>query len=361
MTDIRFKRFNLEAYKPGKSSIKKLKKVIKLSANESALGVSPKVKRVISNKNLKFFRYPDGKSNELRNQISKNFKCDKNKIICGAGSDEVIQMLCQLFLKPKDEVIVPQFSFLMYRIYSKIVGANVIYAKEKNFKVSVTEIINKVTKKTKLVFLANPNNPTGTFLNKFELIELRKKLRKNILLVVDDAYSEYMINSDYKSGLNLFKNRQNVFILRTFSKIYGLSSLRIGWGYGPKKIIEGLNIIKPPFNVNEVAQKAAIESLKDKKFISRSIKHNIYYAAKLKNFLNNYNISSNDVSANFLLLDFTKCKFKAKHFYKKLKTKGIILRLTENGYNIKNRLRLTIGSRTDSLKFIRVVKSIFNK
>ncbi len=209
--------------------------------------------------------------------------------------------------------------------------------------------------------MANPNNPTGTYLSKFELIELRKKLRKNILLVVDDAYSEYMINSDYKSGLNLFKNRQNVFILRTFSKIYGLSSLRIGWGYGPKKIIEGLNIIKPPFNVNEVAQKAAIESLKDKKFISRSIKHNIYYAAKLKNFLNNYNISSNDVSANFLLLDFTKCKFKAKHFYKKLKTKGIILRLTENGYNIKNRLRLTIGSRTDSLKFIRVVKSIFNK
>ena len=143
-----------------------------------------------------------------------------------------------------------------------------VYAKEKNFKVSILEILKKVTKKTKIVFLANPNNPTGTYLSKFELIELRKKLRKNILLVVDDAYSEYMINSDYKSGLNLFKNRQNVFILRTFSKIYGLSSLRIGWGYGPKKIIEGLNIIKPPFNVNEFAQKAAIESLKDKKFLS---------------------------------------------------------------------------------------------
>ena len=361
MTDIRFKKFNLEAYKPGKSSIKKLKKVIKLSANESALGVSPKVKRVISNKNLKFFRYPDGKSNELRNQISKNFKCDKNKIICGAGSDEVIQMLCQLFLKPKDEVIVPQFSFLMYRIYSKIVGAKVIYAKEKNFKVSVTEIINKVTKKTKLVFLANPNNPTGTFLNKFELIELRKKLRKNILLVIDDAYCEYMINKNYQSGLNLFKNKKNVFILRTFSKIYGLSSLRVGWGYGTKKIVDGLNLIKPPFNVNEVAQKAAIESLKDKRFISRSIRHNIFYATKLKNFLNNYNIISNEVSANFLLLDFAKCKFKANYIYKKLKTKGIILRLTEDGYKIKNMLRLTIGSRPDCLKFISIVKSIFDK
>ena len=361
MTNLRFKKFNLKAYKPGKSSIKKLKKIIKLSANESALGVSPRVKKIISNKNLKLFRYPDGKSKELRNQISKSFKCKKEKIICGAGSDEVIQMLCQLFLKTKDEVIVPQFSFLMYRIYSKIVGANVIYAKEKNFKISLKEILKKVTKKTKLVFLANPNNPTGTFLNKFELIELRKKLRKNILLVIDDAYAEYMINRNYKSGLNLFKNSKNVFILRTFSKIYGLSSLRVGWGYGPKKIIDNLNIIKPPFNVNEVAQKAAIESLKDKKFISRSIKHNIFYASKLKNFLNNYHINSNEVSANFLLLDFTKCKFKADYFYKKLKTKGIILRLTDDGYKIKNKLRLTIGSRTDSLKFIRVVKNIFDK
>ena len=140
-----------------------------------------------------------------------------------------------------------------------------------------------------------------------------------------------------------------------------MSSLRVGWGYGSKKIIDALNIIKPPFNVNEVAQKAAIESLKDKNFISRSIKHNVIYATKLKNFLNKYDISSNNISANFLLLDFAKCKFKANYIYKKLKTKGIILRLTEDGYKIKNMLRLTIGSKTDCLKFIRAVESIFNK
>ena len=315
MTSLKFKKFNIEAYKPGKSRIKKLKKVIKLSANESALGMSPKVKRIITNKNLNFFRYPDGKSKKLRNQLAKKFNCNQDRIICGAGSDEVIQMLCQLFLKPKDEVIVPQFSFLMYRIYAKIVGANVIFAKEKKFKISISQIIKKVTKKTKIVFIANPNNPTGTYLNKYELIELRKKLRRNILLVVDDAYVEYMKNTDYRSGLDLFKNKQNVFILRTFSKIYGLSSLRIGWGYGSKKIIDALNIIKPPFNVNEVAQKAAVESLKDNKFISRSIRHNIFYATKLKNFLKRYDIGSNEISANFLLLDFTKCKFKAKYFY----------------------------------------------
>ena len=361
MTTIKFREIGIEAYKPGKSSIRKLKKVIKLSANESALGVSTRVKKVISKENLSFFRYPDGKSTELRNQISKKFHCDKEKIICGAGSDEVIQMICQLFLKSKDEVIVPQFSFLMYRIYAKIVGANVIFSKEKKFKVSVSEIIKKVTKKTKIVFLANPNNPTGTYLTKHELIELRKKLRKNILLVVDDAYAEYMKNRDYKSGLDLFRNKENVFILRTFSKIYGLSSLRIGWGYGSKRIIDGLNIIKPPFNVNEVAQKAAIESLKDSKFISRSIKHNIFYATKLKDFLNNYDISSNKVSANFLLLDFAKCKFKSKYFHEKLKKKGIILRSTEDGYKLKNKLRLTIGSKKENIKFMKVTESIFRK
>ena len=360
MTAINFKKFDIEAYKPGKSSIKKFKKVIKLSANESALGMSPKVRKVISSRKLNFSRYPDGKSKMLRRQISKKFRCDPNKIICGAGSDEVIQMLCQLFLNPKDEVIVPQFSFLMYRIYAKIVGAKVIFAKEKNFKISISEILEKVTKKTKIVFLANPNNPTGTYLTKHELIDLRKKLRKNILLVVDDAYAEYMKNVDYKSGLELFKDNQNVFILRTFSKIYGLSSLRVGWGYGSKKIINGLNVIKPPFNVNEVAQKAAIESLKDSKFLLRSIKHNFFYATKMKFFLNKYDISSNEVSANFLLLNFKKCKFKAKYFYEKLKLKGIILRSTENGYKIKNMLRLTIGSKKETLKFMKEVESIFS-
>ena len=136
MTVLRFKRFNIETYKPGKSTIKNFKKIIKLSANESALGVSSKAKNIISKKNLNFSRHPDGKSKELRKAISKKFKCNKEKIICGAGSDEVIQMLCQLFLKPSDEVIVPEFSFLMYRIYSKIASAKVIFSKEKKYKIS---------------------------------------------------------------------------------------------------------------------------------------------------------------------------------------------------------------------------------
>ena len=360
MVTPKFKKFKIEAYKPGKSKVRKLKKVIKLSANESALGISPMAKRLISNKKMILDKYPDGKSQVLRKAISKKYNCDFNKIICGAGSDEVIQMLCQLYLNPKDEVIVPEYSFLMYRIYAKIVGAKVLFAKEINFKVSTKEILKKITKKTKMVFIANPNNPTATYLTKKEILELRNKLNKNILLVVDDAYSEYMANKDYTSGLDLFRNRDNVFILRTFSKMFGLASLRVGWGYGSKKIIDTLNVIKPPFNVNGIGQLAAAESLKDKKFISKSIKHNLFYANKLKKFLKIYNISTNEISANFLFLNFDQSKTSAKYFYEKLKQKGIILRSTVDGYGIKNKLRLTIGSNEENLKFMNAVKRILN-
>ena len=360
MTVPKFKKFRIDAYKPGKSNISKIKNIIKLSANESALGVSSKVKKVLSNKSLILSKYPDSKSKILRKEISKKFNCDFNKIICGAGSDEIIQMICQLYLKPFDEVIVPQYSFLMYRIYSQIMRAKVVLSKEKNFKVSVTEIIKNVSKKTKIVFIANPNNPTGTYLTKFELIELRKKLRKNILLVMDDAYFEYMKNTDYKSSLDLFKNKDNVIIIRTFSKIYGLASLRVGWAYASKKIIDAMNLIKPPFNVNQLAQIAATEALKDRNFIDKSVKHNIVEAGKIKYILEQLDIFSNKVTANFLLLDFDRCKFSAKYILNKLQSKGIILRSTEDGYNIKNKLRLTIGSSKENTKFLKVIKSIFN-
>ena len=355
-----FKKFDIEAYKPGKSKVKRLKTVIKLSANESALGMSPKAKKIILNKKLNLDKYPDGKSQSLIKAISKAHKCKSDKIICGAGSDEVIQMICQLFLNPKDEVVVPEYSFLMYRIYSKIVGAKVVFAKENNFKVSVKEILKKTTKKTKIVFIANPNNPTGTYLTKKEVLDLRKKLNKKILLVIDDAYAEYMKNKDYLSGLDLFKSKDNVFVLRTFSKMFGLASLRVGWGYGSKKIVDALNIIKPPFNVNGIAQLAAIESLKDKTFINKSVKHNLFYSRKIKKFLETYNIYSNSVSANFLLLNFEKCRYSAKFLYEKLKNKGIILRSTEEGYHIKNKLRLTIGSKSENLAFMNAVKNILN-
>ena len=358
MTTPTFRKINLETYKPGRSLLKKNKRVIKLSANESALGISDRAKKILKNLNSNISKYPDGKFKELINDISKKYNCDENKVICGAGSDEIIQMLCQLFLNKRDEVIVPQYSFLMYRIYAKIVGAKVIFSKEKNFKISIKEILKKVSKKTKIVFLANPNNPTGTYISKKELLEMRKKLRQNILLVVDDAYFEYMLNKDYMSGIDLFKNKSNVFILRTFSKIYGLAALRVGWGYGDKKIIKELYKIKPPFNVNKIAQACAKESLKDKKFLQKSVNHNNFWCKRIKKELEKYNISTNDIGPNFFLLNFNKCKLSADKVEKKLEDYGIILREMKS-YGIKNCLRLTIGSKRENLFLLNKMKSIF--
>ena len=267
-------------------------------------------------------------------------------------------MLCQLILQKGDEVVVPQYSFLMYRIYAAIAGAKIKFSKEYNYKVSIEEIVKKTNKKTRIVFLANPNNPTGTYLNRSELNKLRKKLNKKILLVVDDAYFEYMKDKNYSSGLDIFKKTKNVFILRTFSKIYGLASLRVGWGYGDKKIIDGLYKIKPPFNVTEIAQLAAAESLKDKNFLKKSIDHNFYWANKIKYSLEKFNIKSNIVSGNFLLLNFNKCKMTASLIERKLMLKKILLRETRS-YGIKNCLRFTIGDSKQNKLFLNSLNSIF--
>ncbi len=356
MKQLKFRKIDIETYKPGKSRIGNIKNLIKLSANESALGFSSKIKKYSFN-NKKIDKYPDGKCKILRKQISKTYNCDFNKIICGSGSDEIIQMLCQLFLNKNDEVIVPEFSFLMYRIYSKIVGAKVVFAKEENFKVSVKNILSNTTNKTKMVFIANPNNPTGTYITIKEIKYLRKKLNNKILLVIDDAYFEYMKNKDYQNGLNLFKNSKNVFILRTFSKIYGLASMRVGWGYGPKNIINELFKIKPPFNVNKLAQLYATEALKDKQFIIKSIKHNLYWSKKLKKFFESKKIISNSPGPNFFLLNFDFCKLPANYVLKKLEKKGIILRDMKI-YNMKNKLRVSIGSSRENALFIKTLNKI---
>ena len=353
-----FRKINLEAYKPGRSISKRSQKAIKLSANESALGMSKRVQKVFKTFDSKISKYPDSKFKELTNIISKKYNCNQNQIICGSGSDEIIQMLCQLFLNKEDEVIVPEYSFLMYRIYAKVVGAKVIYSKENDFKVSVREILKKVTKKTKMVFLANPNNPTGTYITKKKLLELRKKLSNRILFVIDDAYFEYMRNKDYVPGLKIFKSKKNVFILRTFSKIYGLASLRIGWGYGDRKIISELYKIKPPFNVNKIAQVCAKEALKDKEFIKKSVKHNILWCKRIKKELEKYKISTNKIGPNFFLLNFNKCKYSARNVEKKLENSGVILREMKS-YGIKNCLRLTIGNKKENIFFLNKMKLIF--
>ena len=260
-------------YIAGLSSFKRKLVKIKLSANESALGPSPRAIKEYNKISKNFKRYPDTNGNSLKNVIAKKFKLDRNRIILGSGSDQIFELICRTYIKKGDEVIVPRYSFIIYRLYSKSNGAKIIYSKENNFKVSVKDILSKVTKKTKVVFLANPNNPTGTFINKIELKNLRKKLRNDILLVIDDAYFEYVQQRDYSSGLKLFSKYKNVLITRTFSKIYGLAGLRVGWGYASKEIISILNQIKPPFNINRPALFAASAAVKDSNWLKKEIKH----------------------------------------------------------------------------------------
>ena len=268
----KFKNIKTEMYIAGPSSFKKKIAKIKLSANESALGPSPKAVREYNKVSKNFKRYPDPDGVSLRKILGKKFKLDPNRIILGSGSDQIFEIICKAFINKNDEVIVPQYSFIIYRMYSKISGAKIIYAKEKKFRVSIDNILSCVTKKTKVVFLANPNNPTGTCIGKKDLIRLRRKLRSNILLVIDDAYFEYVNEKDYSSGLKLFSKSKNVVVTRTFSKIYGLAGLRVGWGYSSMRIINVLNQLKPPFNVSRPALFAASAAVADTTWLKKRSK-----------------------------------------------------------------------------------------
>ena len=351
------RNINVERYVGGLSKYKKVGNSIKLSANESALGPSPKAIKAFEKDKKKIFLYPESDSNSLRNVIAKKFNIKSNRIICGAGSDQIFDLVCKSFLKKGDEVIVTEFGFIMHKIYASIHGAKVLLAKEKKYKASVNEILKKVTYKTKIVFIANPNNPTGTYLTKNEMIALRKKLRNNILLVVDDAYFEFMNQNDFVSGLDLFKNKSNVLITRTFSKIYGLAGLRLGWGYSSKKIIDSMYRIKPPFNVNRAALAASLEAFKDNKWTKKAIKHNTMWAKKIFFVLKKNKVNTNKPTANFFLMNFNKTKINSNEVFNKLANKGLILRKMLQ-YKIPNSLRVTIGNKKANEDFIKSIESI---
>jgi histidinol-phosphate aminotransferase len=348
-----------EKYIPGMSLFKKKLAKIKLSANESALGPSPKAKKEYIKVSKSFARYPDSNGTFLRETLSYKFKIEKNRIILGSGSDQIFELICKSYLKKGDEVIVPKYSFIIYRIYSKMNGAKVIFSKENNFTASVSDIIKRVTRKTKIVFLANPNNPTGTYINKKDLLFLRKKLRSDILLVVDDAYFEYVKQKDYVPALKLFSNYKNVIVTRTFSKIYGLAGLRVGWGHGPKEIIDVLNKIKPPFNVNRAALFAASAAVKDNAWLKKEIKHVNNWNKKMFNEFKNMKIETNKSFSNFLLVHFNKVKIKSSKVFKLLAKAGILVRKMDV-YGIKNSLRITIGKSKENRKLILKMKKILN-
>jgi len=351
-------KFEVEKYIGGLSQFRKIDSPIKLSANESALGPSPKAIRMFENNKGKIFRYPESDSNSLREVLSDKFKIDSKRIICGSGSDQIFDLTCHLFLKRGDEVIVTEFGFIMHRIYAALHKAKVVLAKEKNFKASVEEILKKVTNKTKIVFIANPNNPTGTYLSKNEMLDLRKKLKSNILMVVDDAYFEFLNTNDFISGLDLFKDSANVLVTRTFSKIYGLAGLRLGWGYSSKEIIDAMYQIKPPFNVNRAALTTGVEAIKDSEWTKRAIEHNTSWSKRIFSVLKEYKIKTNKPTANFFLMNFGETKINSDEAFEKLASKRLILRKMIQ-YKIPNALRLTIGNEQANEHFIQSVGSVF--
>ena len=348
-----------EKYVAGLSLFKSRRSPIKLSANESALGPSPKAVKSYSSIGKGFVRYPDTDGTFFRKVLAKKFRLKRDRIILGSGSDQIFELVCKLFLSKGDEVIVPEYSFIIYRIYSRMFGAKVRYAKEENFKPSVQSILDQVSRKTKIVFLANPNNPTGTYLDKFEILKLRKKLRSDILLVIDDAYYEYINDPNYSSGIQLFSKSKNVLVTRTFSKIYGLAGLRIGWGYGSKEIIKKLYEIKPPFNVSRPALFAATQAVQDSKWLNKAINHNNFWAEKIYETLDEIGIATNKTSVNFFLLNFDFVNYSANQVFNKLANSGILVRQMDV-YNIKNSLRVTIGSSKENKKFISALRKIFN-
>jgi len=347
-------KFKAERYIGGLSKFKKIDNPIKLSANESALGPSPKAIEAFEKEKDKIFKYPESDSNFLREALSKKFNIIPDRIICGSGSDQIFDLTCHLFIEPGDEVIVTEFGFIMHRIYASLYKSEVKVAKEKNFKASVDEILKKVTNKTKIVFIANPNNPTGTYIAKNDMLNLRKKLRENILMVVDDAYFEFINSEDYASGLELFKNTANVLVTRTFSKIYGLAGLRLGWGYASKEIIDAMNQIKPPFNVNRAALAAGVEAIKDSEWIKKAIEHNTLWSKRIFSVLQECNIKTNKPAVNFFLMNFNETKVNSDEIFEKLTNERLILRKM-NQYKISDSLRLTIGNKEANEHFIKSI------
>ncbi len=338
----------IPVYIGGKSGIGTLEKTIKLSANENPYGPSKRAVEAFKKSQKSLGVYPDGNHTFLRSAISEVMGLDARRIICGAGSDELIHFLCQCYASSGDEIIHTEHGFSMYRISALTVGATPISVPEVDRRADIEAIIKACNERTKLIFLANPNNPTGTFVDTAELIELAERIPRQALLVLDGAYAEYIEKFD--GGIGLVDGRDNVFMIRTFSKIYGLGSLRVGWGYGPEYMIEALNRVKGPFNISSVGQNVAAAAILDTEYVDACRKKNRRLREQLASELKKINIQSDPSFANFLLLRFTSSNYSslAENFLNK---NGIIVREVRN-YGLNDSLRVTVGRSADCEKVI---------
>jgi len=345
----------IKAYKAGKSIAAPGKTAIKLSSNESPLGASPKAIAALAGLAKNLAVYPDPGSSALRKALGDIYGLDENKIMVGAGSDEILHLLAQAYLGEGDEAVISEFGFLMYPIVTLAAGAKPVYAKDKDYRVDVDAMLAAVSDKTKIVFLANPNNPTGTYLEEKELLRLHKGLRDDILLVIDSAYAEYVSVPDYGVGDDLVMASQNVVMVRTFSKI-GLASLRIGWMLGPEKIIDAINRIRGPFNINFAAQIAGEAAVRDVEFTAKLKTHNAKWRDWLSAELNGNSIRVIPSQGNFILTLFAS-EGHAKKANEALLANGLVVR-EMGAYGLSNGLRISIGEENAMREVVRVLKEM---
>ena len=328
---------------------------IKLSANESALGPSPAVKAALLGYTNQIQWYPDSNAIGVRKAISERYSIEFDKILMGVGSDELLKNLVAAYAGFGDEVIFSEITFPLYKTYTLSAGATPVIVKNKNFAIDVEGLLNAVSPKTKIVIFANPNNPTGTYINKETLSNLRAKLPDRILLIIDAAYAEYVDKYDYESGVEIVHKTDNTVMTRTFSKIHGLASLRLGWCYAHSNILSVVGRIRSPFNVSGVAQVAGEAAIRDKLFQSKVISHNKKWHEILNENLSKIGFYLTGTEGNFICLGKTdKIKITMDEIDIFLRKHNIITRKM-NFFGLPNHLRVTIGKDSEMEKFLMLI------
>ena len=351
---------DIMAYVPGRESAPGASKVYKLSSNETPLGASPAAveaaRRVLEHPET----YPDGQSAALREAIAAAHGLNAANIVCTNGSDEALGLLAQTYLGPGDEGVFTEHGFLVYRIYIQAAGAVPVVVKEKDERADVDAILAAVTEKTRIVFLANPNNPTGTYIPFEEVRRLHAGLPKHVLLVLDAAYAEYVRRNDYEAGVELVAASENVVMTRTFSKIHGLAGLRIGWVYAPAHILDALNRVRGPFNVNAVAIAAGAAAVADKAHVEKAAEHNNRWLAWMSDELTRLGLRVTPSVGNFVLIHFDGSGKSAAEADEFLIARGFILRRV-GGYGFPNALRMTIGTEEANRGVVAALKELLGR
>jgi histidinol-phosphate aminotransferase len=351
---------DIELYVGGRSAVPGVSKVYKLSSNESPLGPSPKALDALAEAARELVAYPEPSSRILREAVAEAFGLDASRVVCGGdGSDELLTFMANAYVRADDEVIFTEHAFSLYRIATLANSGKPVVVKETNLCADVDAMLAAVTPKTRLVYLANPNNPTGSYINEAELNRLHAGLSSETILVIDAAYAEFVTAKDYESGLSLAKMAPNVVMTRTFSKAYGLAGLRVGWLYGSAKNAEILNKIRGPFNLSMMQQKAAAAALKDQAHLRAAIDHNSKWRPWLIEEIRKIGLRADDSQTNFILIHFPMDK-NAQQADDFLMARGLILRGVAS-YGLADCLRLSVGSEEANRKVVAALRDFMEQ